>query len=279
MLYKIKEILKVNDIPGFIKTRVQNVYGLYKRLCMVYGDVRLSQLMRLTPKELIALNLHDLLALKIMVEKIDECYLMLGYVHKEYRPVPGEFKDYICNPKPNMYQSLHTTVYAPDERFVQMQIRTDEMDKTASFGLTTYWDINKGDARLKMQSDLRRKYQIYDSLTEINGTFSDNEEFINRVKNEVFSGEIYVFTDDEDVIMLPGNATPIDFAYKVHTQIGNHMVGAIVNGKTVPHNYVLQNQDHVHIITDDLSRGPEDSWLEIAQSSLARRKIREYIRK
>jgi GTP pyrophosphokinase len=214
-----------------------------------------------------------------MVKEVDQCYLMLGNIHSLYRPVNEKFKDYICNPKTNMYQSLHSTVYGPDERLVQMQIRTFEMDKTASGGIATYWDIHKGNARYIMQERLKEEYQFYTSLKEIDKNFSDNEEFINRVKSELFQGEIYVITTDGEVKALPIGSSPIDFAYKVHTEVGNHMVGAYVNDNLVPFDYELQNQDHVKIITDDNSSGPSLDWLNTVKTSLARRKIKEYYRK
>ena len=279
MLFKIKEILKDNNIPGFLKERVQNVYGIYKRLSNVYGDISLNEILKLKPQDLSALRFHDLLALKVMVETVDECYMMLGKIHAMYHPVNEKFKDYICNPKTNMYQSLHTTVHAPDERLVQMQIRTIEMDKTAYGGITTYWDIHKGQARIIMQDKLRRKYQFFNSIEDINYCARDDKEFIKQIKEELFQGEIYVVTADGEVKALPIGSCPIDFAYKVHTEVGHHMVGALVNDEMVALDYELKNQDHVKIITDDNSPGPDIAWLDIAKSNYARRKIREFHRK
>ena len=167
MLFKIKKILSDRNIPNEIKVRKKNIYGIYKRL---NEGNKLS-------------DIHDLLSLKIMVDNIENCYKTLGLIHGEYHPINDKFKDYICNPKTNMYQSLHTTVFGPDDRLVQTQIRTFEMDRVASFGLTTYWDINKGNARFVMQEDLRNKYQFFKSLIEINKVFGDNQEFVNQVKN------------------------------------------------------------------------------------------------
>lgn len=178
MLTKIKDILSSHNIPNEIKVRIKNIYGIYKRL---NDGHRLA-------------DIHDLLSLKIMVDSISNCYLTLGMIHKEYPPINNKFKDYICNPKTNMYQSLHTTVFGPEDRLVQTQIRTFDMDKVASFGLTTYWDINKGQAREAMQQDLKEKYQFFKSLTEINKMFGDNQEFINQVKNELFADKVYVYT-------------------------------------------------------------------------------------
>ena len=165
-----------------------------------------------------------LLALKIMVDEVENCYKTLGMIHNEFHPINDKFKDYICNPKTNMYRSLHTTVFGPEDRLVQTQIRTFDMDKIASFGLTAYWDIEKGKARDVMQDDLKQKYQFFKSLIEINSIFGDNQQFVNQVKNELFANKIYVYTTKGDIIELPIGSTIIDYAYKLDTDIGNTMV-------------------------------------------------------
>lgn len=214
-----------------------------------------------------------------MVEEIEDCYRTLYLVHSKYHPINDKFKDYICNPKTNMYRSLHSTVFGPDDRLVQTQIRTFDMDDIASFGLTAYWDIEKGNARDTMQSDLREKYQFFKSLTEINAMFGDNQQFVSQVKTELFADKVYAYTSKGDIIELPKGATPIDFAYKIHTDIGNTMVAAIVNDEYVGVDYILQNKDRVRIITDYLSYGPRDDWEEKARTTYAKRKIREFNRK
>ena len=260
MLLKIKAMLNDKNIPNEIKVRTKNIYGIYKRL---------NEGQKLA-------DIHDLLALKIMVDEVANCYYALGMIHQEYHPINNKFKDYICNPKTNMYQSLHTTVFGPDDRLVQTQIRTFKMDKVASFGLTAYWDEKKGNARNVMQEDLKSKFQFFKSLTEINSMFGDNQQFVNQVKCELFSDKVYVYTTRGDIIELPKGATPIDFAYKIHTDIGNTMVGVFVNDEYVPIDYVLKNKDRVRIVTDDLSYGPREDWIEKAQTSHARRKIKEF---
>ena len=260
MLLKIQAMLNDKNIPNEIKVRTKNIYGIYKRL---------SEGQKLA-------DIHDLLALKIMVDEVANCYFALGMIHEEYHPINNKFKDYICNPKTNMYRSLHTTVFGPDDRLVQTQIRTFEMDKVASFGLTAYWDVEKGNARNVMQEDLKSKFQFFKSLTEINSMFGDNQQFVNQVKCELFSDKVYVYTTKGDIIELPKGATPIDFAYKIHTDIGNTMVGVFVNDEYVPIDYVLKNKDRVRIVTDDLSYGPREDWIEKAQTSHARRKIKEF---
>ena len=262
MLSKIERLLRDNSIPNEIKVRTKNIYGIYKRLSEGH---RLS-------------DIHDLLALKIMVDNVENCYRTLGMIHSEYHPINDKFKDYICNPKTNMYRSLHTTVFGPDDKLVQTQIRTFDMDRVASFGLTAYWDEQKGKARDVMQEDLRQKFQFFKSLTEINSMFGDNQQFVNQVKSELFADKVYVYTTKGDIIELPRGSTPIDFAYKIHTDIGNTMVGAFVNDEYVSIDYVLQNKDRVRIVTDDLSYGPREDWIDKAHTSLAKRKIREFNR-
>ena len=260
MLYKIEMLLNNQHIPNEIKIRTKNIYGIYKRLSEGH---KLS-------------DIHDLLALKIMVDKVANCYYTLGMIHKEYHPINDKFKDYICNPKTNMYQSLHTTVFGPNNRLVQTQIRTFDMDRVASFGLTAYWDEQKGGARDAMQNDLKQKFQFFKSLTEINSMFGDNQQFVNQVKTELFADRVYVYTTKGEIIELPKGSTPIDFAYKIHTDIGNTMIGVFVNDEYVPIDYVLKNKDRVRIVTDDLSYGPREDWIEKAHTSLAKRKINEF---
>ena len=260
MLYKIKEILNDKFIPNEIKVRTKNIYGIYKRL---NAGQKIS-------------DIHDLLALKIMVDNIENCYKTLYLIHSKYYPINERFKDYICNPKTNMYQSLHTTVFGPDDKLVQTQIRTFDMDKIASFGLTAYWIQEDGKARDIMQKDLKQKFQFFKSLTEINSMFGDNQDFVNQVKAELFADKVYVYTTKGDILELPKGSTPIDFAYKLGSDIGNTMVGAFVNNKLVPINYVLCNKDRVRIITDDLSFGPREDWIDKVHTSLAKRKIKEF---
>ena len=260
MLGTIESLLNDKNIPNEIKVRTKNIYGIYKRLNEGH---RLS-------------DIHDLLALKIMVDEVENCYRTLGIIHSKYHPVNSKFKDYICNPKTNMYQSLHTTVFGLDDRLVQTQIRTFKMDQIASFGLTAYWDAEKGNARNIMQKDLKEKFQFFQSLTEINSMFGDNQQFVNQVKNELFSDKVYVYTPKGDIIELPKGSTPIDFAYKLSTDIGNTMVGVFVNDEYEPIDYILQNKDRVRIVTDDLSFGPRDDWKDKAHTSYAKKKIKEF---
>lgn len=260
MSYKINNLLNEKGIHNEIKIRVKNIYGIYKKLSEGFKLI----------------DIHDLLSLKIMVDEIEQCYVSLGLIHKEYHPINHRFKDYICNPKTNMYSSLHTTVFGPDDRIVQTQIRTFDMDKIASFGLTAYWDINKGKARDVMQKDLKEKYQFFKSLTDINTMFSDNQDFVNQVKNELFTNKIYIYTPKGDIIELPKGSTIIDFAYRINSDLGNIMVGAIVNDEYVDVSYELHNKDRVKIVTDNLSYGSKERWLDKAVTAGAKKKIREF---
>ena len=264
VLQNIEDILKNENIPNEIKVRTKNLYGIYKRQSEGY---KIS-------------DIHDLLSLKIMVNELWDCYKTLGLIHSKYHPVNEMFKDYICNPKTNLYQSLHTTIFAPHDKLVQTQIRTFDMDKIASFGLTAYWDINKGDARDKMQKDLREKFQFFKTLTDINNMFLDNKDFVSQVKQELFNDNIYVYTSKGDIIELPKNSTIIDFAYKIHTDVGNTLVGAKVNGEYVTDlGQILKNRDRITVITDDYSYGPRAEWLDKVNTSNAKKKIKDFNRK
>ena len=249
MLSTIENVLSNQNIPNEIKVRTKNIYGIYKRL---NEGNKIS-------------DIHDLLALKIMVDTIPNCYQTLGLVHHEYHPINDKFKDYICNPKTNMYRSLHTTVFGPEDRLVQTQIRTFDMDKVASFGLSAYWDIKKGNVRDIMQEDLKNKYQFFKSLVEIN--------------KELFSDRIYVYTTKGETIELPKGSTAIDFAYKIHSDLGNTMVSAVVNDKIVDPDYELHSKDRVRIITDVMSYGPRSEWIDKVQTTKAKRKIKEFNKK
>lgn len=262
MVTTIDTLLTKEQIEHALKVRTKNIYGIYKAL---------NKGQKIT-------DIHDLLSLKVMVESIKDCYLTLGLIHGVYHPINYRFKDYIVSPKTNMYQSLHTTLFGPKEKLVQTQIRTFDMDKIASFGLATYWDMASTDARIKMQEDLKNKYQFFKSLEDINSSFNDNKEFVSRIKAELFADKVYVYTMKGDRLELPKGATIVDFAYKIHTQIGNKMVGAIVNNEYVPFDYVLNNNDRVRIITDELAMGPKQEWLECSKTSTARKKIKEFLR-
>ena len=258
MYQKIDKILGDNLIPHEIKIRMKNIYGIFKRMS---DGGKVS-------------DIHDVLALKIMVNEVNNCYIGLGLIHSLYKPVPGRIKDYICSPKTNKYQSLHTTVFGEDDKIVQTQIRTFEMDEVASFGLAALWNLNMENPRDKMQEELRLQSQVYKSLGDFNVMFKDNEEFVTQVKCELFSDKIYVYSSKGEIIELPKGANIIDFACRLDVQ--NILVGAMVNNEVVSINYVLKNKDRVLLKTDINSYGSRENWLDIAQTSYAKRKIMEY---
>ena len=263
MLQTINKVLINANIPHELKIRTKNIYGIYKRL---------EQGQKLS-------DIHDLLALKILVDNVAKCYPTLGLVHDKYFPMNNRFKDYIANPKTNLYSSLHTTVFGADGRLVQIQIRTFEKEKIASYGLTAFWDINKGNARNIMQEDLKNKYQFFESLVEIDQNCTDNQEFVKRIQQELLSQRVYVYTNKGEIMELPLGSTAIDLAYKIHTDIGNKMVAAIVNDNPVDCDYILHNKDRVRIITDTLSLGPNIEWLDKVKTTKAKRQIKAYVKR
>jgi len=260
MLQTIHLLLSDNSISNEVKVRIKHIYGIYKTLS---SGGKIS-------------DIHDLLALQVIVDEVKNCYFSLGLIHSKYLPINNKFKDYICNPKTNMYQSLHTTVFGLDERLVQAQIRTSDMDKIATYGLPIYWEINKGNSRIRMQETIREKYHFLSSLDEINSDFSSNKAFVNQIKAELFSDRIYVYTMGGQVIDLPVDATPVDFAYSIHTEVGNSIIGAKVNEEEVPITSCLHNNDRVTVITDPSSVGPDIGWLSCVKTSKAKRYIKEF---
>lgn len=256
MLYTIKNILERDNVDNVIKTRIKHIYGIYT---MLSSGTKLSEI-------------HDLLNLKVLLDSVEECYLTLGRVHKIYHPVNDKFKDFICNPKTNYYQSLHTTVFAPDNRLVQVQIRTKDMENIACYGLPALWDIDKDNSRESMQEKFKSNYQFYTDLKEINGYYSDNEEFVNEVKKELFSDKIYVYTPDGQVVELPKGATVIDFAYKLGNYYGDKMAGVLINDQAADMNTKLKNNDRVRIILNDSLVPDANENIDIVTTKAKRRK-------
>lgn len=230
VLWNIKNILDDKNIPNEIKTRTKNVYGIYRRLNAGH---------KLT-------DIHDLFSLKIMVDDIVNCYQTLGAIHSQYHPINNKFKDYLYNPKTNFYRSLHTTIFGPNGMLVQTQIRTFDMDKVASFGLPAYWEFEKNDARKVMQEMLREKCPFYKSLEEIDKAFIDNQEFVNKVKSELFADKVYIYQSDGNRIELPSGYTLYDFVHKNENDLKNELF--FVNGKMVEGSYVFKNNDRINTI-------------------------------
>lgn len=264
MMKRVSEILNENHIPHEIKGRAKSIYSIYKKL----------------DKGKKFNEIYDLLALRVFVNTEQECYQALGVIHSKYRPIPKRFKDYIAMPKTNMYQSLHTTVFGFDGYLFEVQIRTYEMDEIAERGIASHWSYKeKGSTVAVMQNTMEQKLQFFRSIIELNNEETNDEEFVKSVTEDVFKDTIYVYTPAGDVIELPAGATPIDFAYKVHSGVGDKMVGAIVNNSIVPLDYELQNQDIVKINTNKNAFGPSREWIQIAKTTQAKNKIRSFYRK
>ena len=261
MIESVSELLNMHGIEHKIKGRSKSIYSIYKKL---EKGKRFS-------------DIYDLLALRIYVSTEQECYQALGIIHSKFRPKPKRFKDYIAMPKTNMYQSLHTTVFGVDGLLFEIQIRTYEMDRVAEYGIASHWSYKeKGSIKAVMQNEMEQKLQFFRSIMDLKNSEEDAEEFVNSVKEEVFQNTIYVFTPLGDVIELPSGSTPVDFAYKVHTDVGDKTTGAIVNSRIVPLDYKLQNEDIVKIITNNNSDGPSREWLNFVQTTQAKTKIRAF---
>lgn len=264
MMKKVSELLNQNKIPHQMKGRAKSIYSIYKKL----------------EKGKKFNEIYDLLALRVFVNTEQECYQALGIIHAKYRPIPKRFKDYIAMPKTNMYQSLHTTVFGIDGYLFEVQIRTYEMDEIAERGIASHWSYKeKGSTVAVMQNTMEQKLQFFRSIMELNSEESNDEQFVKSVTEDIFKDTIYVYTPDGDVIELPAGATPIDFAYKVHTGVGDKMVGAIVNNNIVPLDYELHNQDIVKINTNKNALGPSREWLKMVKTTQAKNKIRAFYSK
>ena len=261
MASDMTNFLNKYDIPFEYKTRVKSIYGIYRKLSK---GKKMS-------------DIHDLLAIKIMTNNVEDCYRTLGLVHNEFAPLNSKFRDYIGLPKTNMYRSLHTTVFGYDGHLVQFQIRTYDMEKIDTYGLTAYWDIKKHNAEYEMQEDLRNKLPFFQTIKEIDYLTNDNAEFVRNVKRELFNKTIFVYTSKGDVVELPVGATTIDFAYRLGVDTGNKIVSATVNDEYVPVDTVLHNRDIVKIITNDKSL-PNDDWKDKVKTVKAKTLIKKYSR-
>lgn len=260
----VSSLLSEHNIPHEIKGRAKSIYSIYNKLNKgkKFSDI------------------YDLLALRVLVDTEQECYLALGIIHSKFKPIPKRFKDYVAMPKANMYQSLHTTVFGVDGYLFEIQIRTYHMDEIAENGIASHWAYKEHkDASKLMQNTTEQKLQFFKSIIELNEDKMSSEDFVNSVKDEVLNNNIYCFTPKGDIIELPNGATPIDFAYKVHTRVGETMIGAIVNNAIVPLDYKLKNNDIVKINTKKDSKGPSKEWLNIVKSTQTKNKIRAFFSK
>ena len=258
MEFAISEMLMEQNISFKIKSRVKSVYSIYNKL----NNGKKWE------------NIYDILALRVIVEKVSECYLTIGLIHAKYRPIPGRFKDYIAMPKANMYQSLHTGVFGPDGHRYEIQVRTEEMDEFAEKGVASHFAYKE---KHYMQNVMEQRLESLRNLIESSDSLSDIE-FANNIEQEFVNESIYVFTPKGDVLELPKGATPLDFAYRIHSDVGDKTVQAIVNDTSVPLNYELQNNDIVKIRTSSTGT-PSKEWLNFVKTSHAKNKIKSYFSK
>jgi GTP pyrophosphokinase len=259
---RISQELTKNQVDHTMEGRPKNLYSTFKKM---------------KDKQKSLTEVYDLFATRVLVPTISDCYAALGVIHSIWRPVPGRFKDYIANPKANGYQSLHTTVFGLDDQLLEIQIRTFQMHSLNEIGIANHWSYKEGDT--KKTRDFDEKVQWLKRLLDMQQEAKNADEFIKNVKFDLFKEEVFVFTPKGRVIDLPAGSTPIDFAYRVHTDVGNHCIGAKVNGRIVPLTYSLQTGDIVKILTTKSAKGPGKEWLSIARSPSTRSKIRNWLRK
>lgn len=262
---EVKSHIDKAGIKATIDGRAKHYFSIYKK--MVTQNKKLEQI-------------YDLFAVRIIVETERDCYTALGVIHEIYKPIPGHFKDYIAMPKPNNYQSLHTTLIGPQGHPFEIQIRTYEMHRTAEYGIAAHWKYKENQYGHNTADSEEEKLAWLRRILEWQRDMSDNKEFLSLLKSDLdlFSDHVYCFTKDGDVKNLPADSTPIDFAYAVHSAVGNKMVGARVNGNLVPIDYKIQNGDRVEIMTSQNSRGPSRDWLSIVKSTQAKNKINQWFR-
>ena len=265
MKQSVSSILNEHGIKHEIKGRSKSIYSIYKKLDKgkKFSDI------------------FDLLALRVFVDTEAECYQALGIIHSKYRPIPKRFKDYVAMPKTNMYQSLHTTVFGESGQLYEIQIRTYEMDKVAELGIASHWSYKENGSNVKanMKNTMEQKLQFFRNIMDLKQEETNDADFVKSVSEEVLKENVYVFTPKGDVIELPSGSTPIDFAYRVHSGVGDKMVGAIVNNNIVPLDYVLKDNDIIKINTNKNSIGPSREWINMAYTSSAKNKIKAFYNK
>lgn len=262
---EVSEHIRNAGISAKIDGRIKHFFSIYKK--MKNQDKTIDQI-------------YDLFAVRIIVDSVKDCYAVLGVIHEMYKPIPGRFKDYIAMPKPNMYQSLHTTLIGNSGQPFEIQIRTYEMHKAAEFGIAAHWKYKEVSDGKKVESQEEEKLVWLRQILEWQKDMSDNQEFMNLLKSDLdlFSDSVYCFTPTGDVKNLPAGSTPIDFAYSIHSAVGNKMIGARVNGKLVTIDYEIKNGDRIEILTSQNSKGPSRDWLNLVKSTQAKSKINQWFR-
>ncbi|MBN2898846.1 MAG: bifunctional (p)ppGpp synthetase/guanosine-3',5'-bis(diphosphate) 3'-pyrophosphohydrolase [Clostridia bacterium] len=264
VIEKLRDAIDEVNIKCEIYGRPKNFYSIYKKMYVQHKSFE---------------EIYDLTAVRILVDSVKDCYGALGVVHTMWTPLPGRFKDYIATPKPNMYQSLHTTLIGDQGEPFEIQIRTYEMHRIAEYGIAAHWKYKEGENAANNSADMDSKLSWLRQMMELQGDLKDPQEFMESLRIDLFNNQVYVFTPDGEVVELPVGSTPVDFAYKIHSAVGNKCVGAKVNNRIVPLNYQLKNGQLIEIMTSKTANGPSRDWLKFVQTTQAKNRIKHWFKK